>query len=376
MISRLIRLFVSVLFVTLLSPSAFAAGERQVTDLAGRTVTLPEGVERIVLGEGRLLSAIAILDHDDPLRRVAGMLDDYRLLDPDGYARWRQAFPGQDDVPVLGQVSASSFSVEKAIAVKPDLAIFTVGGHGPGTDASTVIAQLEAAGIPVIFVDFFLDPLTNTPASMALLGEVLGRPKRAQAFNAAFAAARSRVTDALAGVTERPSVFMEIRVGLGQDCCASVGQGALASLIEVAGGRNIAAPLIPGTGGMVSIEHLLTINRMSMLALPLAVAAKMVSARGALFSAPVCRPTWPPAASPRHWTVSESATWMLCAPGGHMPLWHHFFHGPFNVVALQVLAKWFHPELFADLDPARTLDSLMTAYLPVDLSGTYWTDIP
>lgn len=258
MISRLIRLFVSVLFVTLLSPSAFAAGERQVTDLAGRTVTLPEGVERIVLGEGRLLSAIAILDHDDPLRRVAGMLDDYRLLDPDGYARWRQAFPGQDDVPVLGQVSASSFSVEKAIAVKPDLAIFTVGGHGPGTDASTVIAQLEAAGIPVIFVDFFLDPLTNTPASMALLGEVLGRPKRAQAFNAAFAAARSRVTDALAGVTERPSVFMEIRVGLGQDCCASVGQGALASLIEVAGGRNIAAPLIPGTGGMVSIEHLLT----------------------------------------------------------------------------------------------------------------------
>ncbi|OZB12468.1 MAG: hypothetical protein B7X58_11465, partial [Marinobacter sp. 34-60-7] len=47
---------------TLMMLSGLVQAERQVTDLAGRTVTLPERVTAIVLGESRYLPALAILE--------------------------------------------------------------------------------------------------------------------------------------------------------------------------------------------------------------------------------------------------------------------------------------------------------------------------
>ncbi len=355
---------------------AFAspADARTVLDLAGRTVTLPETVGRIVLGEGRLVSAIAILDRDAPLRRVVGMMGDFEVLDPDGYALWRAAFPEIERIEAVGQLSPDSFSVEKTIALKPDLAVFGLAGHGPGTDNTTVVAQLEAAGIPVVFVDFFLDPLANTPPSMALLGEALGRQPQAAAFIEAIEAARERVSAKLAGVTERPLVFLENRVGLGQDCCASVGHGVLATMIEAAGGRNLAAPLIPGRIGIVSIEHLLTDQPDIWVGTAIGSRAAEGHANGRIVLGPGV-----PAALATHSfadTLNRTGVRELSAvrDGRAHALWHHFFHGPFNVVALHLMAKWFHPETFADLDPAETLNEVMLRFQPVGLAGTYWTD--
>ena len=54
-------------------------------------------------------------------------------------------------------------------------------------------------------------------------------------------------------------------------------------------------------------------------------------------------------------------------------IWHHFYNSPFNVVAVQAMAKWFHPQLFADLDPRATMATLYTRFQPIPLDGTYWT---
>ena len=54
-------------------------------------------------------------------------------------------------------------------------------------------------------------------------------------------------------------------------------------------------------------------------------------------------------------------------------LWHHFYNSPFNVAAVQVLAKWLHPTLFADIDPRATLQTLYQRFQPIPLEGTYWT---
>eukprot|EP01042_Synura_sphagnicola_P014378 gene14378-18198_t len=68
----------------LLAPAIAAA--KQVTDLAGRTVTAPDKVERIIIGEGRYVPALAILDRDDPVGRLVGMMGDYEAVDPASYA--------------------------------------------------------------------------------------------------------------------------------------------------------------------------------------------------------------------------------------------------------------------------------------------------
>ena len=62
-------------------------------------------------------------------------------------------------------------------------------------------------------------------------------------------------------------------------------------------------------------------------------------------------------------------------PGRAHAIWHHYYNSPFNVVAVQVFAKWLHPELFADLDPRATLQSMFTQFQPIPLTGVYWTSL-
>ena len=52
--------------------AAPAAQARQVTDLAGRVVTVPDHPQRVLLGEGRFVFAMALLDRADPVARVVG----------------------------------------------------------------------------------------------------------------------------------------------------------------------------------------------------------------------------------------------------------------------------------------------------------------
>jgi iron complex transport system substrate-binding protein len=52
-------------------------------------------------------------------------------------------------------------------------------------------------------------------------------------------------------------------------------------------------------------------------------------------------------------------------------IWHHFYNSPLNVYAVQVLAKWFHPNAFDDLDPDATLREMFERFQPVPLDGVY-----
>ncbi|HAX08786.1 MAG TPA: iron ABC transporter substrate-binding protein, partial [Marinobacter hydrocarbonoclasticus] len=52
------------------------------TDLAGRTVEVPESVERVILGESRYIPALAILEGEQLPDRLAGLLPDFEMTDP------------------------------------------------------------------------------------------------------------------------------------------------------------------------------------------------------------------------------------------------------------------------------------------------------
>lgn len=346
----------------------------EVTDLAGRKIQVPERVERIVLGEGRFLAALGILDREDPVRRVAGMMGEFPLLDPGGHAQWLARFPHLGAVPLVGKASPDSFSAEQAIALKPDLAVFGLGGHGPGPQARELIAQMEAAGVTVVFIDFFRDPLANTTRSIALLGALLGREAEAAEFVVAYETERTRVRERVAKASHRPRVFLENRVGLQEDCCASVGDGVIGRLIEEAGGHNLASGIIPGDTGTVSLEYLLTHQ-------PDIYVGTAIGSVVTMDKAPR-RIVLGPGASAD--AARDSLARSLSRPGvadldavhakrAHA-LWHHFFHSPFNVVALQAMARWFQPELCGDLDPAATHRALAARFQPVPADGTYWVD--
>ncbi len=216
------------------------AQARQVIDLANRTVTIPDRVERLILGEGRFLIALGLLEGKALPQKVVGTMGEFARLDPDNYALYLKHFPAIGKLPRVGQTSSESFSAEAAIALKPQVAIFGIAGHGPSLKDKSVIDRLSAAGIAVVFIDFRNDPLVNTPKSIKLLGDLLGREAAARAYVDFYNAELARVSAGLKGVSKKPSVFLESRVGLREECCETMVGGMMGRFIDAAGGDNLA----------------------------------------------------------------------------------------------------------------------------------------
>lgn len=361
----------------LLAGRPAAADTVTVTDLAGRTLEITRPVERIMLGEGRYLTALAILDRDDPTRRLAGMLGEYERLDPAGYAQYLARFPRLAGVPRIGHTSGHTVSVEKAVTTGAQVAFLGLGGHGPSLRTPEIVGQLEAAGIAVVFVDFRRDPLAGTPLSIELMGRVLGREAEAGAFAGHYREQLAVVDAGLAGLGDgdRPTVFLESRVGLSEQCCETMARQMLGALLTRAGGANIADALLPGTVGTVSLEYLLANPPQVYIGTAIGNAGAQAAGARIQLGAGVSAAT--ALASLRRAAARPGiAALPAVRQGRAYAVWHHFYNSPLQVAAVQAMAKWLHPGRFAGLDPEATLRRMHERFLPIPYDGTYWIGMP
>ncbi|HEX3635614.1 MAG TPA: iron ABC transporter substrate-binding protein, partial [Paraburkholderia sp.] len=83
------------------APASHAA--QSVTDLAGRTVAIPAEPHRILLGESRLLTAVALLEGQHPLARIVGWQGDLPTMDPQTYDAYAKKFPEIKQIPLIGK---------------------------------------------------------------------------------------------------------------------------------------------------------------------------------------------------------------------------------------------------------------------------------
>ncbi|MTI08713.1 ABC transporter substrate-binding protein [Curvivirga aplysinae] len=358
-------------FTVVLSFSAQA--EIQITDIAGREVTLNQPARHIVLGEGRFLPTIAILDGENVFSRIVGMMGDFKKYDPASWGQYSNKFPQLEEIPLIGSTGSISFSAEKAFSVKPDLAIFGLSsGHGPSDKNKTIMDQFAAADIPVIIIDFRLDPVVNTPRSIEILGQALGKEEAADEFLNFYNRKMTSIEEKLKNVKTKPSVFMETHVGLRPECCSAFGNGMMGHFIELTGGVNAYGNVIPGAAGMVNVEHLISNqpdiyigtaigSAMSMEQSPnfiaLGVGTDESLARKSLINS-------------THRTGVAQLSAIKDKRG--YAIWHHFYNTPMHVAAVEAMAKWLHPEIFADLNPDETLKTYFDRFQPVDLDGVYW----
>jgi iron complex transport system substrate-binding protein len=365
-----------------LSPAAHAATEavavptaaavQTVTDLAGRTVRIPGEPHRILLGESRLLLAVALLEGKQPLARIAGWQGDLPTMDPQTFDAYAAKFPQIKQIAVIGKATEDSISPEKALSIRPDLAIFSVAGHGPGP-ANPLVKQLEATGTTVVFVDFRLHPMQNTLPSMELLGKVMHREQQADAYAQFYQQHLARVQAVVnrIPVQQRPKVFIDMLAGVWDaGCCHTAGNGNLGEFIQAAGGRNIAAGLLPGPLGDISMEQVIAAQPDVYIATGSRTKPGLTSLRvGALTSetdaqaslaALVARPGF--------------AAIKAVHDGRVHGISHDYYDSPYNIVAIEAMAKWFYPQQFKDLDVHATQDELYRRFLAVPPDGTYWVD--
>ncbi|MCL6417609.1 ABC transporter substrate-binding protein [Aestuariirhabdus sp. Z084] len=378
-------MWVSGLLLALLTFTFEAKATIRLVDIAGRTVVLEKPAEKVVLGEGRFMSVLGVLGIKQPTRRVVGMMNDLRLYDPASFERYRQSLPDIDDIPSFGNTNEQSVSVEKIILLNPDVAIFGLSGHGPGKRSRHIIERLEAAGIPIVFIDFRSDPIKNTARSVEIVGEVLGVPEKGKAFSEFYRQELNKVSRVVNDIdpSEYPSVLFELRVSNRQACCLTVSRGMFAEMASVAGGRSIATDLLPGQVGELSLEH--AIRSEFDIYVGTAIGSLAESEPGGSVSGKNDKDrhyqnmVLGPGVNQLQARASLQALlsrkgvedFSAIEKGRAYAIWHHFYNSPMNIYAVQRLAKWFHPERFASLNPEEMLSTMLEGFYPVDLAGSY-----
>ena len=347
-----------------------------VTDLAGRTVDVPHGAQKVILGEGRMFYATVVLDKENPFSQIAAIGDDLENFDPDTWHRYLERFPDAKDVPQIGAAASADFSVEKALDLDVDVLVVTLGFYDKIRE-SGIIETLEKAGVPTVFVDFRERPTQNTVPSVLLLGRIFGKEAAAQEFADFYMAQMRRVYNVTTTLKqdERPLVFAEQAAGLDPAvCCRSFGNFNFGEFISEAGGFNWGSKFFSGAGGVVNPEQLIVDDP----------AYIMVTGANWSNSNPGNQAVWLGYEMTEEKAQEQLKNLMqrtgfpeLSAVKNNnvMAVYHQFYQSPYHFVAVQALAKWLHPDKFADLDPHETFKELHERFLPIDVSGVFWTSL-
>lgn len=341
-----------------------AQAEITVTDILGREVTIPKPAEKIVLGEGRHMAVLGLL-HDDPVSKVVGWRLD-KALDKPTMNAYREKFPAIDAIRSVGSGNRD-ISAETIIALEPDLLVLSLmDDEDPAM--SRAREQIEAAGIPVVYVDFFSHPQANSVPSLRMLGKLTGATDRAEEFAEFYEARLNHIRNTLEKADpERPSVFFHVHAAP-QNCCATIGNGVFHDFVTTAGGKNLGADVVQGVLGNVSLEYLISANPDFYVA----TGGTHMAARGGLVLG--SEVSEEDARNSFHRLIHSPGFQSLRAVKDKdaIGVWHLFNDTPAHIALIEYLAKAFHPDLFADLDPEATLREIRQRFSPVDVPGTWW----
>ncbi|MFN3718595.1 MAG: ABC transporter substrate-binding protein [Rhizobium rhizophilum] len=371
----LTKLFGALIALSTVMVPPLAAAE--ITDIAGRKVEIDLPAKHVLVGEARQIHTIAALTGDHLLDKIVGWRDDFFSKDADSYTAYSERFPAIADLPRFGYVPNNTFDLEAAIALAPDVITLNLEAQKVAAE-SGIEEKAAAAGIAIVYVDFRVDANKNSEDSIRILGQIFGADAKAEEFIAYRRKQVALVVDRLAQAQNlvRPKVFIERAPGNDGEngCCRSFGPYNFGEMVEQAGGHNIAADVIKTTFGNLNLEQLIVDNPDHYIATGSNWAAESKTlrfvhvGRGANLQA---------ARSKLSTLVARTGFGELKAvkTGEVHAVWHQFYGVPYEFVAIQQFAKWFHPDLFADLDPEKTFEEFHKTFLPVTYKPGYFVSL-
>ncbi|HWL83129.1 MAG TPA: ABC transporter substrate-binding protein [Roseomonas sp.] len=347
---------------SLLAAPALAA-PLSLTGLDGSTATLARPARRILLGfyfeEFLAVGGAGALDRVVGLSRAAWK--DWR---PANWAEYVKVLPELETIPDVGEVEVGTFSVEKAIALKPDVAIL---GDWQVKGLGTEVGRLAAAGIPVVVIDYHAEHPARHAASTRLLGQVLGEEARATRLAGDYEAAIASLQERIAAARlPRPRIYIELGSKGPGEQGPSYGDYMWGALAALAGGDNIGRGVI-STWGPMAAEKVLA-SRPEVIAIAgsewrrhptaqlMGQGVTTAEARARLRGF-IERPGWQALPAVREGRV------------------HAVYQGASRTLAdfasVQYLAKALYPDLFEGLDPAAEYLAWHARWLPIRPQGSF-----
>ncbi|WP_170234325.1 ABC transporter substrate-binding protein [Azomonas agilis] len=214
--------------LTLLLLATSEVMAKSVTDMLGRTVEVPDRIERVV-GAAPPITSLMF------------------ALAPEALVGLNMPFAAGDErfigtrlpaLPVVGGILGHGrrMQPESILELRPDVALALTGSIVPQASIDETIRLFKQVGVPVVFVT--LDTLADWPQAFQFVGQLLGKETRAQELGSYITEAMARVTQAVADIPEssrKRVYYAQGRDGLATECDTSFhAQG-----IRWAGGYNV-----------------------------------------------------------------------------------------------------------------------------------------
>lgn len=348
---------------------AFAKETKTFTDLAGREITLELPVESMVIpgwsGSGNPFFTLFAIMGDDAPNMIIGMGDSLVKFRGWVWEKYIERYPALLDIPNVGR--PPEINVEKIIALQPDVVVVPTGAYASGKDAFEI---LERAGVPIVQIDYHAQSLEKHVQSMRIIGDLVGKPERTEELIEFYKTQSALVYDRLA---EADPSKQRIYIENGYDPAEYAntnGNWLWGVLSENAGGSNIARDKFERSGTL-SPEFVLSIDPQVVVftgsnwesrpnSLQLGYEATEEEAKRRL-SQFLSRQGW------ENLSAVEDRKVFGIHQGLAREVWDFY--------ALQVLAKWMHPELFEDLDPLDGFKEFHERFLGVEFSGVWAVEL-
>jgi len=243
---------------SLLIALALSGQAREITDMAGRKVTIPDRITRVYAAQPYTNVLLYMVAPDLLLGLQPGCLP-FRDVDR-RFIRPEVAKLPEIEVQLGGGENPQT-NVEAILALHPDFALAN-GGTGPDnmkSNPSRLEAKMAKIGLPVVFVD--VRRIADYPAGIEFLGQLLGREERARQLSAYATRVLSDVSKAVAAVP--PEQRVRVYYAESADGLATESDGSFhTEAITLAGGTIVHHGDLKTHVGMekVSLEQVLLYN--------------------------------------------------------------------------------------------------------------------
>ncbi|WP_444461516.1 ABC transporter substrate-binding protein [Rhodobacter capsulatus] len=341
------------------------AAETTLTDVLGRKVEVNLPAERVVLG--LYFTDYIAVGGTESFDKVVGLSREaWEGWTPTNWTLFKTAMPQIETIADVGEFEVGTFSVEKTLSLNPDVVVLADWQYQAlGSDED----RLNEAGVDIVVVDYNAEDPARHAKSTELLGRITGRTDRAAELSALYQGTVDMVSERLAKAgLPKPRVYVEFANKGPEEIGNSFGKSMWGALATLAGGDNIAAPVIDNWGPL-SEEQILTAQPEVVVlagreteltknpaALVMGVGIDRAEAQKRLAG----------------YTARKGWAELPAVRDGRV---HAVYQGASRTIAdyamIQVFAKALYPQVFADLDPEAAYRDFWKTYLPVAPEGSF-----
>ncbi|MCG8573136.1 MAG: ABC transporter substrate-binding protein [Spirochaetes bacterium] len=323
--------------------------EITVVDILGRKVTVTKSVERIAFVHPGSAVGLKILDSWDKTVLKHGSLNDEVL------------FPGVNSIPSVVSHMGNPYEPNYEILLNSDVDLL-IAEVIPMPGMDEMLTKLE--GIIPVFTAKLYEP-DNITKGMKGLGQLLGKEKEAEEYISWYSEINNRLLEKTGSLEDhqKPKIFFKHGYGAAEDIMTFTDELPYAPYRnQITGCINVAAD-IPSQGGWApNIDaEWLSAQQIDYIIIgdPMPAGTFGITAKN------------PTIIDNHQQAVSKLPVFSHSTAVQKNQIYSigdHLFGSPTFIIGFVYMAKWFHPNLFPDLNPRQIHQEYLNRFMKININ--------